>query len=183
MAKGTVFKHGWDSHGAGYFITLDHGEWISSYFHLQKEPTLRKGTVVKQGDIIATSGNSGAGTGYHLHFEVHKWKKDILDGKKEKDECHGVQDRSCLERININPPRVSRDGVNYAKFFAERNVDLDAFFSASDHWELDWRDVHLNYILPDNYDKTYCGNEKGIGFEHFKHGCTCNQREKCVCKK
>ena len=184
VAKGTVFKHGWDSHGGGYFITLDHGEWISSYFHLEKEPTLQKGTVVKQGDIIATSGNSGAaGTGYHLHFEVHKWKKDILDGKKEKDKCSGVQDPSCLELININPPRVSRDGVDYVKFYAGRHVDLASYFGECDHWELDWRKVKLNYTLPDDYDKIYCGEERGIAFEHFKHGCTCNQREKCVCEK
>ena len=41
------------------------------YGHL-KEATVNPGDLVKKGDIIAKSGDSGKSTGPHLHFEVRK---------------------------------------------------------------------------------------------------------------
>jgi len=66
---------------SGGTIIIDHGEGIySCYFHLSRYD-VKVGDYVKQGDIIALSGESGRITGPHLHFGmmVHGVQSDPLD--------------------------------------------------------------------------------------------------------
>lgn len=62
----------------GYTIIINHQEnYVTKYFHcsslLQKE-----GDIVRQGELIALSGNSGTeSSGPHLHFEIWKDGKPI----------------------------------------------------------------------------------------------------------
>ena len=55
--------------GYGYHIIIDHKEYRTLYAHCS-ELLVKEGENVKQGDIIALSGNTGNSTGPHLHFEV-----------------------------------------------------------------------------------------------------------------
>lgn len=57
----------------GYTIIISHSSgYISKYLHCN-QILKREGDVVKQGELIALSGNSGTDTtGPHLHFEI--WK-------------------------------------------------------------------------------------------------------------
>lgn len=44
---------------------------VVSFLHLSKVPTLKKGDTIPRGGWIANTGNSGRGTGPHLHFEIN----------------------------------------------------------------------------------------------------------------
>ena len=53
---------------SGNSVMIDHGEGVYSvYFHLESFK-VKVGDVVKQGQIIALSGNTGRSSGAHLHF-------------------------------------------------------------------------------------------------------------------
>jgi murein DD-endopeptidase MepM/ murein hydrolase activator NlpD len=54
----------------GNAIVIDHGWGLySGYWHLS-EFKVTPGQTVKQGDLIALSGNTGLSTGAHLHWDM-----------------------------------------------------------------------------------------------------------------
>jgi murein DD-endopeptidase MepM/ murein hydrolase activator NlpD len=58
--------------GFGNHVRIQHAGFETSYSHLSEIPeTIHPGVEVKQGDIIALSGNTGLSTGPHLHFEFY----------------------------------------------------------------------------------------------------------------
>ncbi|UII76267.1 M23 family metallopeptidase [Flagellimonas sp. HMM57] len=73
-ARGKVVKVGWDSDGYGRYIVIQHAdEYYTLYAHLEKGGSLVKvGDNVSNGQLIATSGNTGGSTRPHLHFEIIK---------------------------------------------------------------------------------------------------------------
>ena len=68
---GRVLKINTDtSNGCGNFVTIDHGDNITSlYCHLTLV-TARVGQDVKPGDIIGLEGSTGHSTGPHVHFQI-----------------------------------------------------------------------------------------------------------------
>ena len=62
----------YDRNGYGVYIMVFHGSgYVTLYGHLSKSH-VSDGQLVKQGQVIATSGNSGGSTGAHLHFEIRQ---------------------------------------------------------------------------------------------------------------
>jgi murein DD-endopeptidase MepM/ murein hydrolase activator NlpD len=58
--------------GFGNHVRIQHAGFETSYSHLSEIPeAIHPGIEVKQGDIIALSGNTGLSTGPHLHFEFY----------------------------------------------------------------------------------------------------------------
>ena len=56
--------------GLGRVVKIDHGDGVMTvYAHLDKA-LVKKGSLVKRGEIIAKSGNSGRSTAPHLHYEI-----------------------------------------------------------------------------------------------------------------
>lgn len=67
---GQVVYVGNDYSGFGNYVVVDHGfGYKTRYAHL-KEILVRKGDVLKRGDVVGVMGNSGQSTGTHLHYEV-----------------------------------------------------------------------------------------------------------------
>lgn len=63
--------------GYGNVVFIRHaGGYVTVYGH-NKVNYVKKGDVVKQGDVIAELGRTGTATGPHLHFEVRKETRPI----------------------------------------------------------------------------------------------------------
>lgn len=61
-----------DDYARGNTVILDHGQGLfTQYLHLQKNSVLvREGQMVRAGQVIARSGNTGFSSVPHLHFQV-----------------------------------------------------------------------------------------------------------------
>lgn len=69
VLKGTIFSSGYND-GLGYYVKVQHNEYIITYAHLSEYYHL-KDMDVRAGEAIGLSGNTGLSTGEHLHFSVH----------------------------------------------------------------------------------------------------------------
>ena len=66
---GTVLTSTYSS-SYGYYIVIYHGNGTTTLYAHLSQLLVSAGDSVSQGELIAYSGNSGASTGPHLHFEV-----------------------------------------------------------------------------------------------------------------
>jgi murein DD-endopeptidase MepM/ murein hydrolase activator NlpD len=92
--------------GGGYIIKIRHkvnGEWITSaYMHLKKGSLLvKKGERVLEGQQIAESGNTGASTGPHLHFEIQRGKAYIWtnNGTRYTEPVSYIKTQRALDKL------------------------------------------------------------------------------------
>lgn len=70
---GKVDKIMYSMFGYGNRIVIKNSQGFETlYAHLSKTIYVKKGQVVKKGQLIATSGNSGLSSGPHLHYEIRK---------------------------------------------------------------------------------------------------------------
>lgn len=69
-SDGVVEHVAFQAGGAGRYIKLKHGHISTVYMHLSRT-LVKPGQTVKKGQRIALSGNTGASTGPHLHYEFH----------------------------------------------------------------------------------------------------------------
>lgn len=124
-----IQKSGGKVTGYGYYAIIDHGiidgnSWKTYYAHMKMDSGDRAGTSkkVRQGEKIGCVGNTGVGTGAHLHFGVYfsgKVNNKSINGfvdplslpaKKicslSKADCDGKHRKICESSlIQENPPK------------------------------------------------------------------------------
>lgn len=70
-AEGVVLAANWSNGGLGNYVCIQHsGGMRTLYGHGNGEFYVKPGDVVKKGQLIMLSGNTGNSSGPHLHFEV-----------------------------------------------------------------------------------------------------------------
>lgn len=68
---GVVIVNSYQWNGAGYYVTIDHGDgYRSVYMHMCKKSDVKVGQFVAAGEVIGCVGTTGASTGMHLHFGI-----------------------------------------------------------------------------------------------------------------
>lgn len=76
MLPGKVIVVGQDR-VSGKYVILQHGNFTVSYCHLSRI-TVSKGQVVRAGEVVGITGNTGRSTGEHLHITA-KFKGESID--------------------------------------------------------------------------------------------------------
>jgi murein DD-endopeptidase MepM/ murein hydrolase activator NlpD len=88
-AEGVVSFSGWEGRG-GNTVVIEDGNGFRTAFAHNSRNNVKVGQRIRRGDIIAYSGETGAATGPHVHYEVWKDGKsvnpvDYLKGWVEKE--------------------------------------------------------------------------------------------------
>ena len=70
-AEGVVLAANWSNGGLGNYVCIQHSGGLRTYYgHGNGTFYVKPGDVVKKGQLIMLSGNTGNSSGPHLHFEV-----------------------------------------------------------------------------------------------------------------
>ncbi|MCX8043661.1 MAG: M23 family metallopeptidase [Desulfobacterota bacterium] len=75
-ADGTVSEIGTDRFIGNYIVIKHDARYTTVYAHLL-QVSVKQGQQVKRGQVIASMGNSGLSTGFHLHYEVIHNNKNV----------------------------------------------------------------------------------------------------------
>ena len=67
---GTVTTASYQAGGAGYYVSLNHGDGFSSIYMHMTNYVVSSGQSVSQGQLIGYVGSTGISTGPHLHFGI-----------------------------------------------------------------------------------------------------------------
>jgi len=101
-AAGTVVQNVAWHKSAGNYIKIDHGNGVSSrYLHMVQPSPLAVGTQVQAGQEVGKVGNTGVGTGAHLHFEIH------INGEKVDPLLYVNPGGGTKDNPSINPGTTS----------------------------------------------------------------------------
>ena len=66
-----VVKRAYYAGGFGNHIKLEHGSGYTTLFAHLSKINVKHGQIVKRGEIIGHTGNTGRSTAPHLHYEIH----------------------------------------------------------------------------------------------------------------
>ncbi|WP_310620391.1 peptidoglycan DD-metalloendopeptidase family protein [Flexibacterium corallicola] len=77
VEAGSIVYAGNELKGFGNLILIRHADgWVSAYAH-NKDLSVRRGDIVKRGQVIATTGATGSVTQPQLHFELRKDNRPV----------------------------------------------------------------------------------------------------------
>ncbi len=67
---GVITTTSYQEGGAGYYVTINHGDGFSSIYMHMTHYIVSPGQYVSAGEVIGYCGSTGASTGPHLHFGI-----------------------------------------------------------------------------------------------------------------
>ena len=123
---GIIEYSGWNG-AYGKYIRIKHnGTFKTAYAHLSKIYK-KKGTRIKQGDIIGTLGSTGRSTGPHLHYEIlisgrqiNPLRIKLPSGKHiPKNELENFYKKQKIinNKIFVMRSKIKNNGFAYLKSF------------------------------------------------------------------
>src|SRR5690554_715673 len=129
VGDGVVIEKGYQRNGAGNFLKIKHhSSYTTTYMHLSRfAKGVKKGSSVKQGEVIAYVGSTGLSTGPHLDYRVHKNNQPVNPLKMEippsypvkpelRDSFMVVRDNILLQLDSLQqtsqPNRLTSDSLN-----------------------------------------------------------------------
>lgn len=128
--------------GYGNMVVINHGDKYKTLYAQLSEINVEKGSLVKRGQLIALSGNSGSSTGPHLHYEVIENGKGPIDpqpfitnyefsilvkGDRKSNDVSQVKQKNKQEafRVIIDPGHGGKDsGESYSNDLYEKDLVL-----------------------------------------------------------
>ena len=75
--SGVVTVTAYQKGGAGYYVTINHGDGFSSSYMHMTHYIVKKGQYVNAGQVIGYVGSTGGSTGPHLHFGIYYNGKSV----------------------------------------------------------------------------------------------------------
>jgi len=93
VGDGVVIEKGYQRSGGGNYLKIRHNSaYTTTYMHLSRfAKGIRKGSNVKQGDVIGYVGSTGLSTGPHLDYRVYKNNQPVNPLKMEVPPSHPVK--------------------------------------------------------------------------------------------
>lgn len=159
--------------GFGHYIQVHGGALDVIYGHLSKW-LVKEGQKVHPGTKLGISGNTGASTGPHLHYEMHqngkpinpiKWLKSHNGSKGGKGESYARSVIQKAQRILGGKYKGSYILNNMMKL-AKRESTYDA--SAVNNWDSNAKAGHPSKGLFQMIDTTFRANAKS-GYSNFSN--------------
>jgi murein DD-endopeptidase MepM/ murein hydrolase activator NlpD len=72
VARGGTVLYAGEQKGYGWIAIVDHGNGLITLYAHNRDVRVKTGQTVRDGQVVATVGESGRTSGPHLHFEVRK---------------------------------------------------------------------------------------------------------------
>lgn len=125
-ANGRVIKTEVKQEGYGRMITITHGDKYQTRYAQLSSIEVKEGDVVKKGQRIGLSGNSGMSTAPHLHYEVievgvgHKDPASFISNYKTKG-----KDRKPLPQLKEIEPEEELAMVEEERQLEEEEIELE----------------------------------------------------------
>lgn len=75
-SQGKVLFAG-EQDGYGYIVIIEHADGLITLYAHNRDLRVKTGQSVRQGQVVATVGDSGRTSGPHLHFEVRRGGRPV----------------------------------------------------------------------------------------------------------
>ena len=111
------------SRGNGNYIKIKHNSvYTTMYLHMSRfGKGIKKGSIVKQGDVIGYVGSTGLATGSHLHFNFYINGATVNPLKVEIPPSHPVKKE--LRKLYENKKKLVMDKLKKIKLPSDSNTE------------------------------------------------------------